>query len=154
MAKADVKMPDEFLAKLSRLGSQTDTFAEKVLQAGGEVALDKVRSNLKAVVGSGNKGESRSTGELERSLGLSPVMVDKNGNYDIKVGFSEPRTDGASNAKIANILECSVDFFISGEYTYKPGKGREETLDDKIMDKLKYCDINKKARVLKMIDLL
>ena len=105
MAKADVKMPDEFLAKLSRLGSQTDTFAEKVLQAGGEVALDKVRSNLKAVVGSGNKGESRSTGELERSLGLSPVMVDKNGNYDIKVGFSEPRTDGSSNAKIANILE-------------------------------------------------
>ena len=105
MAKADVKMPDEFLAIISRLGNQTDSIAEKVLQAGGEVALDKVRSNLKVVVGSGNKGESRSTGELERSLGLSPVMVDKNGNHDIKVGFSEPRTDGSSNAKIANILE-------------------------------------------------
>lgn len=105
MAKADVKMPDEFLAILSRLGSQTDTIAGKVLQAGGEVALDKVRSNLKAIVGSGTKSESRSTGELERSLGLSPVMVDKNGNHDIKVGFSEPRSDGSSNAKIANILE-------------------------------------------------
>ena len=105
MAKAEVKMPDEFLARISRLGAQTDTIAGKVLQAGGEVALDKVRSNLKAVVGSGNKGESRSTGELERSLGLSPVMVDKNGNHDIKVGFSEPRSDGSSNAKIANILE-------------------------------------------------
>ena len=105
MAKAEVKMPDELLAKLSRLGSQTDSIAKKVLQAGGEVALDKVRSNLKAVVGSGNNSESRSTGELERSLGLSPVMVDKNGNHDIKVGFSEPRTDGSSNAKIANILE-------------------------------------------------
>lgn len=105
MAKAEVKMPDEFLARISRLGNQTDSIAEKVLQAGGEVALDKVRSNLKAVVGSGNKSESRSTGELERSLGLSPVMVDKNGNHDIKIGFSEPRTDGSSNAKIANILE-------------------------------------------------
>ena len=105
MAKADVKMPDEFLSKLSRLGSQTDAIAEKVLQEGGEVALDKVRSNLSAVVGTGTKSESRSTGELERSLGLSPVMVDKNGNHDIKVGFSEPRTDGSSNAKIANILE-------------------------------------------------
>lgn len=105
MAKAEVKMPDEFLARISRLGNQTDSIAKKVLQAGGEVALDKVRSNLKAIVGSGNKGESRSTGELERSLGLSPVMVDKNGNHDIKVGFSEPRTDGSSNAKIANILE-------------------------------------------------
>ena len=105
MARADFKMPDEFLAKMSRLGSQTDTIAEKVLQAGGEVALDKVRSNLSAVVGTGTKSKSRSTGELERSLGLSPVMVDKNGNHDIKVGFSEPRTDGSSNAKIANILE-------------------------------------------------
>ena len=105
MAKAEVKMPDEFLARISRLGNQTDSIAKKVLQAGGEVALDKVRSNLSAVVGVGNKSESRSTGELERSLGLSPVMVDKNGNHDIKVGFSEPRSDGSSNAKIANILE-------------------------------------------------
>ena len=105
MAKADVKMPDEFLAKLSRLGSQTDAISEKVLQAGGEVALAKVKSNLKSVVGSDTKGKSRSTGELERSLGLSPVMVDKDGNHDIKVGFSEPRSDGSSNAKIANVLE-------------------------------------------------
>lgn len=104
MAKADVKMPDEFLLRISRLGAQTDSIAEKVLQAGGEVALAKVKSNLKSVVGSGTKSKSRSTGELERSLGLSPVMVDKNGNH-IKVGFSEPRTDGGSNTKIANILE-------------------------------------------------
>lgn len=105
MAKADVKMPDEFLSRISRLGAQTDSIAEKVLQAGGEVALAKVKSNLKSVVGSGTKSKSRSTGELERSLGLSPVMVDKNGNQDIKVGFPEPRSDGSSNAKIANILE-------------------------------------------------
>lgn len=105
MAKADVKMPDEFLSRISRLGAQTDSIAEKVLQAGGEVALAKVKSNLKSVVGSGTKSKSRSTGELERSLGLSPVTVDKNGNHDIKVGFSEPRSDGSSNAKIANILE-------------------------------------------------
>ena len=26
-------------------------------------------------------------------------------NHDIKVGFSEPRSDGSSNAKIANVLE-------------------------------------------------
>lgn len=108
MAKADVKMPDEFLARISRLGAQTDSIAEKILQAGGEVALAKVKSNLKSVVGSGTKSKSRSTGELERSLGLSPVMVDKNGNHDIKVGFSEPRTDGGSNAKIANILEYGI----------------------------------------------
>lgn len=103
MAKATAKLPDELLQKLSRLGSQTDEIAEKILCAGGEIALKKVKTNLSAVVG--NSENSRSTGELERSLGLSPVMLDKNGNYDIKVGFSEPRSDGSSNAKIANILE-------------------------------------------------
>lgn len=56
--------------------------------------------------------------------------------------------------KIANILECSVDYFIGGEYTYKIDRDRTLTLDDKIMNKLKYCDMDKKNRVLKMIDLL
>ena len=105
MATAAVKLPDEFLARISRRGTQTDRIAENILQAGGEVALAKVKSNLKSVVGSETKSKSRSTGELERSLGLSPIMVDKNGNHDIKVGFSELSTGGGSNAKIANILE-------------------------------------------------
>ena len=105
MAKCDVKMPEDFLLKLSRLGSNMDTVAETVLEAGGEVVLEKVQGNLAAVVGTGTKYDSRSTGELVGSLGLSPVKVDASGNHDIKVGFAEPRSDGGSNAKIANILE-------------------------------------------------
>ena len=61
---------------------------------------------------------------------------------------------GITQERIANILECSVDYYISGEYTYKIDKNREKTLDDKIMDKLKYCDTDKKTKFLKMIDLL
>ena len=105
MAKADFKLPDEFLTKLSRLGKDTDAVAEKVLEAGGQVVLAKVRNNLAAVIGSGTKYDSRSTGELAQSLGLSPVKLNREGNHDIKIGFSEPRSDGGSNAKIANILE-------------------------------------------------
>lgn len=56
--------------------------------------------------------------------------------------------------KIANILHCSVDFFISNEYTFKTNTTNEQTLDNRIMEKLKYCDIDKKNRILKMIDLL
>lgn len=105
MAKADINFPDAFLEQLSRLGSQFDSVAESVLEAGGEVVLEKAQRNLAAVVGTGTKYDSRSTGELVDSLGLSPVKLDKSGNHDIKVGFSEPRSDGGSNAKIANILE-------------------------------------------------
>ena len=91
--------------KISRLGSDFDRVADSVLQAGGEVVLAKVRSNLSAVIGRGTKYDSRSTDELEQSLGLSPVKLNREGNHDIKIGFSEPRSDGGSNAKLANILE-------------------------------------------------
>lgn len=91
--------------KVSRLADQTDVIIPKVLEAGGEVVLSKVKSNLSSVVGSGTKEKSRSTGELERSLGLSPAKQNRNGNWDVKIGFAEPRSDGDSNAKIANILE-------------------------------------------------
>ena len=88
MSLKTIKMPDELLGKLSKLGKNTDMIAEKVLQAGGEVMLKKTRENLSSVIGSGAKYESRSTGELEESLGVTPVKVDKDGNHNIKIGFA------------------------------------------------------------------
>ena len=106
MAKAETKMPEEFLLKLSRLGDKTDEIIPRVLEAGGEVALAKVKGNLSSAVGRETKEKSRATGELQRSLGLSPAKQKRDGSgWDIKVGFAEPRSDGGSNAKIANILE-------------------------------------------------
>ena len=105
MAKCTVKLPEELLTKLSKLGAESDAIAERVLEAGSEVVLSKVKSNLSAVIGSGVKYDKRSTGELERSLGVSPVKIDKYGNSNVKIGFSEPRSGGESNAKIANIIE-------------------------------------------------
>lgn len=105
MAKADIKMPDEFLEKLSRLAKDEDGMAERVLNAGAEIVEAKVRSNLAGVIGRGTKKRSRSTGQLLAELGTSGVRLDRNGNHNVKVGFAEPRRDGDSNAKIANILE-------------------------------------------------
>ena len=105
MARVDFKLPEEFLKHLSRLGNKTDSILPKVLAAGAEVVERKVRSNLQGVIGNQTKTESRSTGELLESLGTTPARIDRDGNYNVKVGFSEPRKDGSSNAKIANILE-------------------------------------------------
>ena len=49
MAKADIKMPEDFLLKISQLGSNFDAVAESVLEAGGEVVLAKVKSSLAGV---------------------------------------------------------------------------------------------------------
>ena len=105
MAKAVMKMPEEFLLKISRLGEKTDEILPRVLEAGGEVVEAKVKSNLQGFIGSGTKEESRSTGELISALGVSSAKQDRDGNFNVKVGFSEPRPDGKSNAMIASVLE-------------------------------------------------
>jgi len=116
VAKATYKLPEDFLIKVSRLADKTDEIVPRVLQAGGEVVEKKVRSNLQAVIGSGTKEESRSTGELVGALGVSPAMLDRDGNFNVKVGFDEPRRQQnaavrkrsykeRTNAMIANVLE-------------------------------------------------
>ena len=116
MAKATYKLPEDFLMKVSRLADKTDAIVPRVLQVGGEVVEKKVRSNLQAVIGSGTKEESRSTGELVGALGVSPAMLDRDGNFNVKVGFDEPRRQQnaavrkrsykeRTNAMIANVLE-------------------------------------------------
>jgi len=88
MAKIEFKLPDDFLQKVSQLEEKTDEIIPRVLEAGGNVVLEQVRGNLQAVVGRGTKYPSQSTGELVRSLGLSPARVDRNGDFNVKVGFS------------------------------------------------------------------
>jgi hypothetical protein len=39
MARCEMKMPDEFLDKLSKLGDRFDKAAPKILQSGGKVVL-------------------------------------------------------------------------------------------------------------------
>ena len=81
MAKCTYKLPEDLLKKLSTLGSKMDEISEVVLEAGGEVVLDKVKSNLEGSL----SGES--SGELVSSLGLSGVRIDRNGNSNIKDWF-------------------------------------------------------------------
>lgn len=109
-------MPDKWLEKVARLGSQTDAIIEKTLQAGADVVLPKVKSNLQGVVGRGTKQPSQSTGELVDSLGTTSVSVDHKGVHNIKIGFNEPRRQQhvakgkrsysvRTNAMVANVLE-------------------------------------------------
>ncbi len=105
MAKVTMKMPEDFLLKISQLADKTDEIIPRVLEAGGEVVEAKVRSNLQSIIGKNTKEKNRSTGELISALGVTSAKQDKNGNFNVKVGFSEPRSDGKSNAMIATVLE-------------------------------------------------
>ena len=103
MAKATIKMPTEFMDQLAKAAEKTDTAIPKALEAGGKVVFDTMKANLRSAIGRDTKYPSRSTGKLLAALGVSPVKLNDEGNYDVKVGFSEGRE--VSNAKLASILE-------------------------------------------------
>jgi HK97 gp10 family phage protein len=104
MGKLKIQMPDKFLDQLAGMGNALDAAIPKALAAGGKIVLDKMKSNLRAAIGRGTKVKSRSTGNLAASLGVSPAKLDREGNLDVKIGFSEGR-GSVSNAMLANMLE-------------------------------------------------
>lgn len=110
-----ITFDDDLQKKLQKLGRETDEIVGTAMEAGAESALPTVRQNLESAIGN-TKFEGRSTGELVASLGVSPAMVDHEGNTNVKIGFNEPRriqsvAKGkrsyytATNAMIANVLE-------------------------------------------------
>ena len=109
MAFIKYTMSDDFMKQLENLEKNSMEIIEKMLNAGGEIGLDAVRSELAGVVG--KVTNSRSTGELQASLGLTPAKKDRNGIYNVKIGFNEPRRRQPAsgkimtNAEIANVLE-------------------------------------------------
>ena len=136
MAKCTYKLPEDLLKKLSTLGSKMDEIGEVVLEAGGETVLDKVKSNLEGSL----SGES--SGELVSSLGLSGVRIDRNGNSNIKIGFSEPRKDGSSNAMVANIIEYGKHGQPAKPFL-KPAKSSSKKQCIEVMTKKLEEEINK-----------
>ncbi len=58
---------------------------------------------------------------------------------------------------IANTLECSVDYFLCDEYTFhhvSGGAQDEESMYDRVSEKISECDFNKRERILKLLELL
>ena len=104
MARVTIKMPTTLMDQLAKAAEKTDAAIPKALEAGGKVVYEKMQANLHAAIGRGTKYKSRSTGKLLGALGVSPVKVNDEGNYDVKVGFDENRGN-ASNAMLANLLE-------------------------------------------------
>ena len=104
MAKVAIRMPTNLMDQLAKVAEKTDRAIPKALEAGGKVVFEKMQANLHAAIGRGTKYKSRSTGKLLAAMGVSPVKVNGEGNYDVKVGFAEGRGD-ANNAMLANLLE-------------------------------------------------
>lgn len=101
MARVQIRLPNTFIDALGAASNVLESSVEEVLQAGAGVVEPRMRANLAAAIGS----PSRSTGQLLAALGTTTVKVNSRGDHNVKVGFAENRSDGRSNALIANVLE-------------------------------------------------
>lgn len=95
--------------------------------------------------------------ERRLSLGVTQESIanhlDVNPSHisNIECGRANPSLTAL--VKIANLLQCSVDYFISGEYTFD-NNVEYTSIDIEIEKKLKYCSMEKKEKIIKIIDLL
>lgn len=82
MARAKFIDSDDFVMAISRATTEYPEIAEKCLKAGADIIADEMKRRLKGVL----LPESRN-GELVAAFGISPVLRDRNGNWNAHLGF-------------------------------------------------------------------
>ncbi len=96
--------------------------------------------------------------ERRRTLGLTQEYVanclDVNPSHisNIECGRANPSLTAL--VTIANILTCSVDYFIDSEYHFPEETDTEKSLDSKIMERILCLDINTKTKLLQILDII
>lgn len=76
--------------------------AERILNAGLNIAADQVRAELERVQ------SDEATGQLLESLGITPIKMDRDGNWNGKVGFDGYDRNGVPNQLKARVMESGT----------------------------------------------
>lgn len=123
MASISFKTGDEYALKLSRLASGREKIARKAIYEAAGIVADKIKGNLignlkdPAYVGKGESvwgvknsyltGSSAKgpTGDLLESFGITPFGRDKDGNWNVKIGFDGYDRRGVPNQLKARVME-------------------------------------------------
>lgn len=104
MAKMDIILPEGLQNKLDNLGKNMDRIASASLEAGAKPIYKAVLEAYDAVSPRPlvvrrrriyNYG-IRSTGDLRRHFGISRVLVNRKGDWDIKIGVGREKIPGAN----------------------------------------------------------
>lgn len=79
MAKFKCELPNELIKELAKLEQNTPKMMEEMTQAGAEVVLKNVKSNMKS--------SFKDSSKLERYLKVTKTYRTKDGSVNTKVGF-------------------------------------------------------------------
>lgn len=95
MAKVQLKLPTEYIAKLDSLGANTTEVCKRAVYVGAGIVADAVKAGLLSV-------HTPRSGALRDSLGIAPIKPNGDG-ADTKIGF-----DGTDNNWVPNALKARV----------------------------------------------
>lgn len=101
MARITFKVGEEFALKLAHLASGSEEIAKRAVYAAADIVTDKIRENLRSNLA----GSRQSTGELESSLGITPIQTDRDGFINAKIGFDGYDSKGVPNQLKARVME-------------------------------------------------
>lgn len=104
VAKFEIRGLEEYELKLSRLESGTDEIAQKAIEKGAGIVADGMRSSLQKVI------SGKSTGDMEKSFGITPVKRDSEGILNARVGFHGYDKKGVANQLKARVLNSRKPF--------------------------------------------
>lgn len=100
MASVKIRTSEELIRKLEKLsGEQADEVAKRAVYVGAGFMAEKVKESLRGVV------SEKATGDLEKSLGITAIKLNRDGDWAAKIGFSGYDRKGTSNILKARLLE-------------------------------------------------
>lgn len=101
MAKITFNLGEDYALRLSALADRSDATAKRAIYEAAGIVADRIRANLNANLA----GSTQSTGALADSLGVTSVSLDRNGNWNAKIGFDGYDEKGVPNQLKARVME-------------------------------------------------
>lgn len=149
------KAGDEYALKLSKLATGSEEIAKKAIFEAAKIVADKIKANLEGnlydpgYVGKGDGGlfgakNSRQSGDLLDSFGISPITRDNNGDWNTKLGFDGYDSKGVPNQLKARAMESGTSRLRKRPFvrpavnsTKKRAQGKmEEVVETEIVKKM------------------
>lgn len=99
-----LKTSDQISLQLRKLDGKTDEICKRAVYVGAGVMADQIRANLKKNLAASKE----TTGDLLDSLGITPPKLDREGNWNAKVGFDGYDKKGVPNQLKARAMESGT----------------------------------------------
>lgn len=103
MPKFEVKGLDAVIKQFQHIDTKTTGIVKMALYDGAAVVANEIRTGMEASLSEASWNEERRTGDLERSLYISPMQT-KDGFTYTEIGFAGYGADGRPNAIKAAVL--------------------------------------------------